>query len=63
VGALGFVVLGLRPSVFEELGFGFAADELRRGIFADAGDRLEWKWMSLPERREQAEKLINQSGA
>jgi hypothetical protein len=36
--ALGFVVLDLRPGVVEEQGIGFAADELRGGVFDDAGD-------------------------
>jgi hypothetical protein len=45
VRALGFVVLGLRPGVVEEPGFRLAADELRRGIFDDAGDVCCENWL------------------
>src|ERR1700724_2754398 len=38
VRAFGFVVLGLRPGLVEELSFGVAADEFSRSIFVDAGD-------------------------
>ncbi len=39
---------GLVPRIGEELGLGVAADEIRRGVFDDAGDvdlrRLGWGW-------------------
>ena len=38
VGALRFAAHGLVPGVVEELGFGLAPDEFRRGVFDDAGD-------------------------
>ncbi|PNE12196.1 MAG: hypothetical protein CR217_04420 [Beijerinckiaceae bacterium] len=37
MGALALVVLGLRSGLVEEFCFGFAADELRRGVFDDGG--------------------------